>query len=54
MCGTINMFSLQKFVILYCYLLRTATSAQEPLSSVPKVAVVERFDGNNNINFIIN
>ena len=48
------MFSLPKFVVLYPYLPRMATSAQQPLSSVPKVAVVERFDGNNNINFIIN
>ena len=43
--STINMlYSLKKIVILHPYLPITATSPQRPLSSVPKVAVVERFD----------
>ena len=43
--STINMlYSLKKFVILLPYLPITATSLQWSLSSVPKVAVLERFD----------
>ena len=45
--STINMYSLKKknkTVILHPYLSITTTSPQRPLSSVPKVAVVERFD----------
>ena len=47
--STINMYSLEKKkkkknVILHPYLPITATSPQRSLSSVPKVAVVERFD----------
>ena len=39
------MYSLKKkIVILHPYLPITATYPQRPLSSVPKVAVVERFD----------
>ena len=34
----------KKIVILHHYLPITATSLQRPLSSVPKVAVVEKFD----------
>ena len=33
-----------KPIIFHSYLLTTATSKQQSLSSVPKVAVVERFD----------
>ena len=42
--STINMYSSQKIVILHHYLPITAISPQRPLSSVPKVAFVERFD----------
>ena len=43
--STINMlYSLKQIVILHSSLSITATSPQRPLSSVPKVAVVERFD----------
>ena len=44
--NTINMlYSLKEFLIfLHPYLPITATSPQRPISSVPKVAVVERFD----------
>jgi len=34
----------KKGVILHPYVPITATSLQQPLSSVPSVAVVERFD----------
>ena len=36
--------SLNKIVILHPYLPKTTTSPQWPLSSIPKVAVVERFN----------
>ena len=43
--STVNMlYSLKKIVILLPYLPITATSLQWSLSSVPKVAVLERFD----------
>ena len=35
---------LNKIVILHPYLPMTTTSPQWPLSSIPKVAVVERFN----------
>ena len=38
------LYSLKKIVILQSYSPTTATSPQRPLSSVPKVAVVESFD----------
>ena len=38
------LYSLQKIVILHPYLPMTTTSPQWPLSSIPKVAVVERFN----------
>ena len=38
------LYSLKKIVILQSYSPTTATSPQQPLSSVPKVAVVESFD----------
>ena len=40
----LDMYSLKKIVILQSYSPTTATSPQRPLSSVPKVAVVESFD----------
>ena len=43
--STVNMlYSLKKIVILLPYLPITATSLQWSLSSVPKVAVLDRFD----------
>ena len=38
------LYSLKKIVILQSYSPTTATSPQRPISSVPKVAVVESFD----------
>ena len=52
--STINMFypappthaKKKKIIVILCpYLPITATSLQQPLSSVSKVAIVERFDG---------
>ena len=51
------LYSLKKIVILQSYSPTTATSPQRPLSSVPKVAVVESFDRksiNQSINQSIN
>ena len=51
------LYSLKKIVLLQSYSPTTATSPQRPLSSVPKVAVVESFDRksiNQSINQSIN